>query len=101
MCCILTVSSDNDLDWNFCGTWHHGNNPLSLNLNISTGCKGISISANESFLSINGQITAQCRRSEVITFKHLGYESGGDIKFCLDWEPLLDLLMLTVSDNNF
>uniref|UniRef100_A0A3B4GIW9 G-protein coupled receptor 126-like n=1 Tax=Pundamilia nyererei TaxID=303518 RepID=A0A3B4GIW9_9CICH len=75
----IQVSSDNDLDWNFCGTWHHGNNPLSLNLNISTGCKGISISANESFLSINGQITAQCRRSEVITFKHLGYESGGDI----------------------
>ncbi|XP_063324889.1 uncharacterized protein LOC134623799 [Pelmatolapia mariae] len=95
-----TVSSDNDLDWNFCGTWRHGNNPLSLNLNISTGCKAISISANESFLSINGQITAQCRRSEVITFKHLGYESGGDIKFCLDWEPLLDLLTLTVGKKN-
>uniref|UniRef100_A0A3Q4GB17 Adhesion G protein-coupled receptor G1 n=1 Tax=Neolamprologus brichardi TaxID=32507 RepID=A0A3Q4GB17_NEOBR len=82
----------------FCGTWRHGNNPLSLNLNISTGCKGISISANESFLSINGQITAQCRRSEVITFKHLGLESGGDINFCLDWEPLLDQLMLTVGE---
>nr|XP_014264724.2 uncharacterized protein LOC101487204 [Maylandia zebra] len=97
---LSTVSSnnDNDLDWNFCGTWHHGNNPLSLNLNISTGCKGISISANESFLSINGQITAQCRRSEVITFKHLGLESGEDIKFCLDWEPLLDQLMLTVGE---
>ncbi|XP_005726373.2 adhesion G-protein coupled receptor G1 [Pundamilia nyererei] len=83
---LTTVSSDNDLDWNFCGTWHHGNNPLSLNLNISTGCKGISISANESFLSINGQITAQCRRSEVITFKHLGYESGGDIKVFMQVE---------------
>lgn len=95
---LTTVSSDNDLDWNFCGTWRHGNNPLSLNLNISTGCKGISVSANESFLSINGQITAQCRRSEVITFKHLGYESGEDIKFCLDWEPLLDQLMLAVGE---
>ncbi|XP_039469333.1 uncharacterized protein LOC120440612 isoform X2 [Oreochromis aureus] len=97
-----TVSSDNqnDLDWNFCGTWRHGNNPLSLNLNISTGCKGISISANKSFLSINGQMTAQCRRSEVSNFKHLGYESGGDIKFCLNWEPLLDLLMLTVGEKN-
>ncbi|KAL3992629.1 large subunit ribosomal protein L21 [Sarotherodon galilaeus] len=104
ICCyyiLLRVDNQNDLDWNFCGTWRHGNNPLSLNLNISTGCKGISISANESFLSINGQITAQCRRSEVSNFKHLGLESAGDIKFCLDWEPLLDLLMLTVGEKNF
>ncbi|XP_030580364.1 adhesion G-protein coupled receptor G1 isoform X2 [Archocentrus centrarchus] len=94
---LSTVSSNNDLDWNFCGTWRHGRDPLNLNLNISTGCKGIDISANENVLSVTGRITAQCERSEVISLNQLGLSSGGDIDFCLYWEPLLDQLKLTLG----
>ncbi|KAL7408241.1 hypothetical protein ABVT39_020219 [Epinephelus coioides] len=97
---LSTGFSENDLDWNFCGTWRHGKGPLSLNVNLSTGCSGISISANQSSLSIDGQITAQCRRSEVILVKELGLESEEENQFCLYWEPLLDQLMLQVGGKN-
>ncbi|XP_029318361.1 adhesion G-protein coupled receptor G5-like [Cottoperca gobio] len=94
---ISTGSSENDLDSKFCGTWRHGKGSLSLNVNISTGCDGISISANQSALSIDGQITAQCRRLNVI---QLGLDSEEETHFCLYWEPLLDQLKLQVGGKN-
>lgn len=99
VCLFLSpsVSSENDLDLNFCGIWRHGKGSLSLAVNLSTGCKGISISANTSSLSIDGQITAQCRRSDVIPLKQFGFDSAGDSNFCLYWEPLLDQLKLQVN----
>ncbi|XP_041799382.1 adhesion G-protein coupled receptor G5-like [Chelmon rostratus] len=97
---LSTVSSENDLDLNFCGIWRHGKGSLSLAVNLSTGCKGISISANTSSLSIDGQITAQCRRSDVIPLKQFGFDSAGDSNFCLYWEPLLDQLKLQIKGKN-
>ncbi|XP_070691253.1 adhesion G-protein coupled receptor G1 [Pempheris klunzingeri] len=88
-------SSENDLE--FCGTWLHGKGSLSLNINLTTGCKGISISANSSTLSIDGQITAQCKWSEVIPLQKLGLGLEEErTYFCLYWEPLLDQLKLKV-----
>lgn len=93
-----SASNENDLDFTFCGTWRHGNGSLSLTVNISTGCNGISASANGSSLSIDGQITAQCSRSDVIHLtKQLGLESAEESHFCLYWEPLLDQLKLQVN----
>lgn len=100
MILISTGSSDSHSGLNFCGTWHHGNGPLSLAIRLSTGCSGIVISANETSLSIDGQITAQCIRSELISLKSFGLESG-DSPFCLYWEPNLDQLKLQVKENNF
>nr|XP_020472822.1 adhesion G-protein coupled receptor G5-like isoform X2 [Monopterus albus] len=96
---LATGSSENDLDFEFCGTWHHGKEPLTLNFNLSTGCKGISVSANKSSLTINGQITGHCRRSDKIPLKRFQLESE-DNKFCLYWEPLLDLLKLEIGGQN-
>ncbi|XP_070764948.1 adhesion G-protein coupled receptor G1 [Enoplosus armatus] len=93
---LSAASSENDRDLDFCGTWRHGQGPLSLSVNLSTGCDGISISADRSSLSIDGRITAQCRRSEVISLERLGLDSVKDSDFCLYWEPLLDQLKLQV-----
>ncbi|XP_042358322.1 adhesion G-protein coupled receptor G5-like [Plectropomus leopardus] len=87
--------SENDLDFNFCGVWRHGKGSLRLNVNLSTGCRGISFSANESYLSIDGQVTALCQRSEVIHLKVP--ESEEETQLCLYWEPLLDQLKLQVG----
>ncbi|XP_042273108.1 adhesion G-protein coupled receptor G1 isoform X2 [Thunnus maccoyii] len=94
-----TFSSEND--WDFCGTWRHGSGSLSLNINLSTGCNQILISANESSLSISGQITAQCARSEVILLNQYGLDSRGESHFCLYWEPLRDQMKLQVGGENF
>ncbi|XP_039993157.1 adhesion G-protein coupled receptor G1 [Xiphias gladius] len=96
---LSTGSSENDQDLKFCGTWHHGKG-LSLSLNLSPGCNGISISANKSSLSIDGQITAQCSRSDVIPLHQYGLESEEKSDFCLYWEPLLDQLKLQVGGQN-
>ena len=94
---FLTVAGENDLYLKFCGTWRHGKNALNLNVNLLTGCGGISISANENSLSINGKITAQCARSDVIPLNKFGLNSEVDSDFCLYWEPLLDQLKLKVN----
>ncbi|KAM8895383.1 adhesion G-protein coupled receptor G5-like [Spinachia spinachia] len=95
-----TGSSDNDLNTSFCGTWRHDSGALSLSVNLSTGCSEISISAGRSSLSIHGQITARCNRSEVIPLKQLGLDSQEETAFCLYWEPLLDQLKLQVGGKN-
>ncbi|XP_060898534.1 adhesion G-protein coupled receptor G1 [Labrus mixtus] len=85
-------------DLNFCGTWRHGNGPLSLNLNLSTGCDGISISASKSSLSIEGQITALCSEAKEILLHPAG--SKLESYFCLYWEPLQDQLKLQFRELN-
>ncbi|XP_040892296.1 adhesion G protein-coupled receptor G3-like [Toxotes jaculatrix] len=95
---ISKGSSENDQELKFCGTWSHVKGSLSLNVKLSPGCNGLSVSANKSFLSIEGQITAQCARSEVIRL--YGLDSEGQSKFCLHWEPLLDQLKLQVGGKN-
>nr|XP_046254369.1 adhesion G-protein coupled receptor G1 [Scatophagus argus]XP_046254449.1 adhesion G-protein coupled receptor G1 [Scatophagus argus] len=98
---LSTGLSENDRDLDFCGIWHHGHGSLHLNVNISTGCSEISISANKSTLSINGQITSQCRRLDVIHLTKLfGLDSAEETNFCLYWEPLLDQLKLQVREKN-
>lgn len=99
VCLLLSpvVSSENDLDLNFCGIWRHSKDPLSLSVNLTTGCKNISVSANGNTLSIDGQITAQCRRSDVISLNHFLPNSVEESSFCLYWEPLLDQLKLQVN----
>lgn len=92
------ASSENDRDFKFCGIWRHGNNPLSVNYDLSPGCEGISISANETSLSVKGQITVQCeQQSEVILLNQFEHRSAGQSHFCLYWEPLFDQLLLEVS----
>ncbi|XP_054466143.1 adhesion G protein-coupled receptor G3-like isoform X2 [Anoplopoma fimbria] len=95
-----TGSSVNDREWNFCGTWRHGMGSLSLNVNLSPGCSEFSISADESSLSIAGQITAQCSRSGVIPHEQLGLDSEKETPFCVFWEPLLDQLKLQLGGKN-
>lgn len=94
---VLTGLCENDLFLSFCGTWHHGNSALNLNVNISTGCREMLISANENSMSISGQITAYCTNSDVIPLSKFGLDSEQDTEFCLKWEPLLDMLVLEVN----
>ncbi|XP_060924310.1 adhesion G-protein coupled receptor G1 isoform X2 [Limanda limanda] len=94
---LATGSSENDQSLMFCGTWHHGKQSLDVSFNLSPGCKGLSISANKSSLSVNGQITAKCRTSDVIHLKQLGPEES---EVCLYWEPLLDQLKLQIRGEN-
>lgn len=89
-----SASCENDLDLKFCGLWQHGKGSLSLNVNLSKGCSGISVSANQSALSIEGQITAQCKQANEI---QLGLNLKEETPFCLYWDPLLDHLMLQVN----
>ncbi|XP_062273892.1 adhesion G-protein coupled receptor G5-like [Scomber scombrus] len=95
---ISTVSSQ--VDWDFCGTWRHGRGSLKLNINLTTGCNHMLISANENSLSISGQITAQCMWSEVLPLDQYGLHSGEESDFCLYWEPLLDQMKLQIGGMN-
>ncbi|KAK2853455.1 hypothetical protein Q5P01_006116 [Channa striata] len=97
---ISTGSSQNDRYLDFGGTWLHGEGHLYLNVNLSTGCKGISVSANETTLSIGGQITSQCVRSDVIPLNISGHDLMKNTAFRLLWEPLLDLLKLQIGGKN-
>ncbi|XP_057688691.1 adhesion G-protein coupled receptor G1 [Corythoichthys intestinalis] len=95
---LSKVSCDRNL--HFCGTWRHGAYPLSLNFNISLGCGQIGVAANESSLTVHGQIAAQCRRSGVYVLNHRGLNKDGVTDFCLYWEPLQDQLKLQVGKRN-
>lgn len=81
-----------------CGTWRHGNRKLNLAHDLKRGCSTITISANESSLSIHGQITAQCQNSSVI---ELGPSpEARERPFCVYWEPLLDHVWVEVNGKN-
>lgn len=96
---VSTGLCENDLFLSFCGTWHHGNTALNLNVNISTGCNEMLISANENSMSISGQITAHCTNSDVIPLNKYGLDTEQDTDFCVKWEPLLDMLLLQVNQS--
>lgn len=102
LCIDLLLSpsalSENDLVMDFRGTWRHGRGPLSLVVNISTGCDDLVISANGSSLSVSGQIAAHCKRAEVMDLTEvLGFDSAEESNIALYWEPLLDQLKLQVN----
>lgn len=97
---VTTVSGDDDRDLKFCGTWHHGRGLLSLNVNLSTGCEQILISANESSLSVHGKITTQCSRLATIPLKRIE-KTETQSSFCLYWEPLLDQLKMKIQGEIF
>ncbi|XP_021462713.2 adhesion G-protein coupled receptor G5 [Oncorhynchus mykiss] len=91
-------SGENDRNFKMCGTWRHGNGKLTLAHDFKRGCGHITISANESSLSIHGQITAQCQNSSVI---ELGPSpEARERPFCMYWEPLLDHLWVEVNGKN-
>ncbi|XP_041649567.1 adhesion G-protein coupled receptor G1 isoform X2 [Cheilinus undulatus] len=95
---LSTGSAEVYEDLKFCGTWRHGNGPLSLSLNLITGCEGVLISASKNSLSIDGQITALCSQSKVIPLHQTGSELESN--FCLLWEPMLDQLKLQFKGKN-
>ncbi|XP_029986847.1 adhesion G-protein coupled receptor G5-like [Sphaeramia orbicularis] len=92
----VTTVSGGDRDLEFCGTWRHGLDPLTLNIDLTTGCDKIKISANKTSLSVAGKITTQCVRFDTIRLNHL-QEPKIESKFCLHWKPLLDQLWLEIE----
>ncbi|XP_038854983.1 adhesion G-protein coupled receptor G5-like [Salvelinus namaycush] len=95
---LASGSGENDRNFKMCGTWRHGNGKLTLAHDLKRGCGKITISANESSLSIHGQITAQCQNSSVI---ELGPSpKARERPFCMYWEPLLDHLWVEVNGKN-
>lgn len=96
-----SASCENDWDFQFCGTWRHGGCPRTLSVNVSHGCNGIAVSANQSSLSISGEITSQCRRSSVIPLPDKDELNSAESHFCLYWEPFFDQLKLQVEDGRF
>lgn len=96
-----SASCENDWDFQFCGTWRHGGRPRSLSVDVSPGCNGIAVSANQSSLSISGDITSQCRRSSVIPLSDKDQLNSAESHFCLYWEPFFDQLKLQVKDGGF
>lgn len=97
---LCAASSENDLFLNFCGTWRHGGDDLSLNVSLSPGCAGLSVSADRSSLSVRGRVTGRCRRDDVLPLGPLGLQSEEDSDFCVYWEPLLDTLKLQIGGKN-
>ncbi|XP_029701880.1 adhesion G-protein coupled receptor G5-like [Takifugu rubripes] len=95
-----TASCENDWDFQFCGTWRHGGRPRTLGVNVSPGCNGIAVSANQSSLSIRGEITSQCRHSRVIPLTDTDELNSAESHFCLYWEPFYDQLKLQFGGKN-
>ncbi|XP_034041378.1 adhesion G-protein coupled receptor G5-like [Thalassophryne amazonica] len=93
-------SDENDRDFQFCGTWRHDKVSLNMNFSLSPGCSGVLISANESSLSIVGEITAHCHRSGVIELSQTSHAASKESYFCLYWEPLLDQLWVQFGGKN-
>lgn len=93
---VTTVSGEDDRNLKFCGTWHHEKGPLSLNVNLTTGCDRIVVSADQSSLSVMGQITAQCTSLATIPLLHI-QPTEEKTSFCVYWEPLLDQFKLKIG----
>ncbi|XP_019910690.1 adhesion G-protein coupled receptor G5 isoform X1 [Esox lucius] len=91
-------SGEYDRFFQMCGTWRHGKEKLTLAYDLQRGCGTISIYANDSFLSIRGQITTQCEGSSSLDLG-LGPETE-ESHFCVYWEPLLDQLLVEVNGWN-
>ncbi|XP_061602635.1 adhesion G-protein coupled receptor G1-like [Cololabis saira] len=93
-------SSENDLYFNFCGTWRHGNAPLRLEVELTPGCRGLSFTANESVLSVRGRLTAECNTDKVIELHEFGLHPEKNVDFCVYWEPFLDQFKMEVGGRN-
>ncbi|XP_048886257.1 adhesion G-protein coupled receptor G5-like [Brienomyrus brachyistius] len=91
---ILLGEGTNGYNLNFtmCGTWHHDSDArsLSLSLDVRRGCENLTVSANESTLSVQGWFTGVCENISTVSLTGGSKESP----FCLYWDPLLDLLWL-------
>lgn len=97
---VTTVSSEDDRNLKFCGTWRHGKGPLSLSVNLTPGCTRVVVSANQSSLSVSGQITAQCSSLVTVPLSHT-QPSKDETTFCVYWEPLLDQFKLKIGGEIF
>lgn len=92
------AAADEDRDLEMCGVWNHSNTPLTLHVDVKTGCTGINISATAGTLSIRGSVTTRCKKNETYKLQNPGSDSSS---FCVFWEPLLDQLMVKVNSEYF
>ncbi|XP_062869485.1 adhesion G-protein coupled receptor G1-like [Trichomycterus rosablanca] len=92
------VATENDRDFKMCGTWVHRNGPLKLAANVTTGCAGVNISADDSTLLIQASITGRCETDRNIALENTSKISS---HFCVFWDPLLDFLMVEINRRNY
>lgn len=97
---VTTVLGEEDRNLKFDGTWHHGKGPLSLNVNLTTGCDRILVSADRNSLSVEGRITAQCNSQVTFPLEHIE-PTEEQTDFCVYWEPLLDQFKLKIGGEIF
>ncbi|KAJ8358988.1 hypothetical protein SKAU_G00155130 [Synaphobranchus kaupii] len=83
-----------DLDLEMCGTWIHGKS-RNLWFDVRRGCENVTIAANETTLSVQGKITADCENSSTIPLP--GTLRDGESPFCVFWDPLLDRLQVDID----
>lgn len=95
---LSSASGENDRDFKMCGTWHHGNGPLTLTYDLKMGCRDITLLANESSMSLRAQITARCEGSGAVPLPQA--LSRGETWFCVFWEPILDQLIMEMGGEN-
>lgn len=97
---VTTVSAEDDRNLKFCGTWRHGDGPLSLSVKLTPGCTRVVVSANQSSLTVSGQITAQCSSLVSVPLSHI-QRSEETTDFCVYWEPLMDQFKLKIGGEIF
>ncbi|KAJ8247347.1 hypothetical protein GJAV_G00245240 [Gymnothorax javanicus] len=89
-------ASKSTMDLEMCGMWKHGKS-RDLWFDVGSGCEEIKIAANETTLSIKGKITGNCSNASMIS---LPQTDAPQSKFCVYWEPLLDLLQVEIEGQN-
>lgn len=90
---------ENDRDFKMCGKWIHKDGPLKLAANVTTGCAGVNISADDSTLLIQASITRQCTNNTNTDLEKPFNVSVSN--FCVFWDPLLDLLIVEINRRNY
>ncbi|MGH0129422.1 UNVERIFIED_CONTAM: hypothetical protein FKN15_002185 [Acipenser sinensis] len=78
-------------DFRFCGVRKHSNETQKLQLNVTRGCRGLSISSTADTLFIGGELTISCVNTSNISLPQV---SGLETPFCVYWDGFLDLLRL-------
>ncbi|XP_033896368.3 adhesion G-protein coupled receptor G5-like [Acipenser ruthenus] len=78
-------------DFQFCGVRKHSNETQKLQLNVTRGCHGLSISSTVDTLFIGGELTISCVNTSSIILPQV---SGLETPFCVYWDGFLDLLRL-------
>ncbi|KAA0723256.1 G-protein coupled receptor G5 [Triplophysa tibetana] len=95
---FILGEAENHKDFKMCGIWRHGNASRNLMYDLRPGCDDIWILGNEGNLSIQGSITAKCKQSAIIPLNSSSFPNQS--RFCVFWEPLLDLLIVEVNGEN-